>query len=484
MKCRRVVGLRGAVALIAITSFEAAMQPALATSLRESVENAVVTNPEIGEVRADRQAVDQELRQARALYLPSIDLRAAAGPEYSNNPATRLNPDDGSASTLARLESQLTLTQVLFDGFARESELERQLARVDSASQRVQETAEFVGLDAVEAHLDVLRNQAIVTFAEANLEQHRIILGKVNRLVDQGVGSIADVSQAQARFAAAETALARANGDLRDAIAVYLAIVGIPPSDLEEPIPPEAALPVGVEAAADRAAVANPSVEIAAADVKAVQAQLKGARSGFYPRFNLELGTNANRNIDGIEGSEVDASALVVMRYNLFRGGADVAREREAFARVKEAQAALDRAQRQAEREARVSYNARLTARDRVRSLQRAADAQLATRNAYSQQFDLGQRSLLDLLDAENELFLARTTLTTAIYTEIFAVYRILAVVGDLLAELEVEPPKETIDIYREPGEPIHEVYEPAPEAGLGAPDSASRASSALRGEP
>lgn len=459
-------GMRGAVALIALTACWGDPTAVQATSLRDSVENAVVTNPEIGEVRADREAVDQELRQARALYLPSIDLRAAAGPEYSNNVATRFDPDNGSASTLARVESQLTLTQSLFDGFARDSELERQLARVDSAARRVGETAEFVGLDAIEAHLDVLRNQAIVAFAEANLEQHRIISGKVARLVAQGIGSIADISQAEARFAAAETALTRANGDLRDAIAVYVAVVGVPPSELEEPVPPLGALPVGVEDAADRASASNPSIEIATADVKAVQAQLRGSRADFYPKLDLEVGAGANRNIDGIEGSDVDASALLVMRYNLFRGGADVAREREAFARVKEAQAALSRVQREAEREARISYNARLTAQARVRSLREAADAQLATRNAYSQQFDLGQRSLLDLLDAENELFLARTTLATAVYTEMFAVYRVLAVIGDLLAELEVEPPRETIDIYRTPSAPVHEVFEPAPAAG------------------
>lgn len=475
MKMSRTSATRGA-ALLVLASSCWLVPSADARSLRESVENAVYTNPDVVEVQADREAVDQELRQARALYFPSLDLRAAAGPEYTNSPATRATEEDGSSSTLLRLESQVTLTQSLFDGFARSSELERQLARVDSASRRVGEAAEFVGLDAVEVHLDVLRNQAIAAFAEENLEQHRVILNQVRRLVDQQVGSIADVRQAEARYAAAETALARSNGDLRDAVAAYVAVVGVPPSQLEDSAPPREALPTGPEDAAERAASSNPSVKIAFADVDAVQAELQGARSGFYPSLDLEMGAGANQNLDGIRGGDVDAQALLVMRYNLFRGGGDVAREREAFARVKEAQAVLARIQRDAREDARISYNALLTSQARVESLQRAADAQLATRNAYRQQFDLGQRSLLDLLDAENELFLARVQLTTAVYTEIFAVYRVLSAVGDLLAELDVQPPRETIDIYRKPSPPIHEVYEPAPAAAsrtMGAPPSA-----------
>ena len=82
----------------------------------------------------------------------------------------------------------MTLTQMLFDGFATQSEVERQIARMDSASRRVQETAEFIALDAVEAHLDVLRNQALVELARENVEQHQGILGQVRQLEGQGGG--------------------------------------------------------------------------------------------------------------------------------------------------------------------------------------------------------------------------------------------------------------------------------------------------------
>jgi outer membrane protein, adhesin transport system len=447
-----------AVAVLLSTPMPGDRGGASATSLEESIQAALATNPDVGVVQADREAVDQEVRQAQALYFPSVDLRGAIGPEYTNSPATRAQPGEGAAEGLIRQEAQITLTQALFGGFARRSELDRQLARLDSAARRVREASEFIGLNAVEAHLDVLRNQVLVDLAAENLEAHRRILGQVQQLEREGVGTIGDVRQTEARVAAAANAFATATGNLRDAQAGYIAVVGEPPEGLETPIVPVTAVPESGEAAAAQASVSSPTVLITRSDVDVTRAELTGARAGYYPRLDLELGASANENIDGIQGGNVNAQALLVVRYNLFRGGGDIAREREAFFRVKEQREVMRRAQRLAEEDARVSYNALLTARERVLALRDAAEAQRATRDVYAQQFDLGQRSLLDLLDSENELFLARSNLVTAEFTEMFAVYRVLAVIGDLLMTFDIDPPREEINIYRTPRESIHEV--------------------------
>jgi outer membrane protein, adhesin transport system len=423
---------------------------AFATTVQESIQAALSTNPEVGVVAADREAIEQELRQARAEYLPSIDVRGAAGPEYTDSPTTRNRDNEGDTATLLRLESQVTLTQMLFDGFATQSEVQRQIARIDSASYRVQEAAEFIALDAVEAHLDVLRNQALVELARENLEQHRRILGQVRQLEDQGAGSIGDVRQTESRLAEAQSSLAVAQGNLRDAEAFYRAVVGSPPVDLEEGTAPVFALPESPDASAAAASVASPTVQLANADIDVAQAELRGARAGYYPNLDLELGAAAGDNLDGLEGRDVNAQALLVLRYNLFRGGGDIAREREAFLRVKEARENLRVAQRDAEQEARVAYHALTTARARLEALSAGVDAQRSTRDIYAQQFDLGQRGLLDLLDAENELFIDRSNLVTATFTERFAVYRVLAVIGSMLDTLEIDRPAQAISIYRD----------------------------------
>ncbi len=419
---------------------------ASAQSLGETVRGALQNNPEVDIVKTNRRAIDQELRQARAGYLPSLDLRGAAGPEWSDNNTTRNSDTD---STKFRTEAQLTLSQMLFDGFATRSEVERQQARIDSAAYRVEEAAEFTALNAIEAHLDILRNQEIVRFNEQNISQHERILSQVRDLERAGRGDIADVVQTESRLARAFDTLAIARGALADAIARYQRVVGDRPGTLEDSEAPVAALPPSPEDAASLASVNSPTVLIAAADIDVAAAEIRASRAGFYPRFDLEVGGGLNRNIDGAEGRDNDVSGLLVMRYNLYRGGADMALEREAFHRANEARAQLANSRRLAEQEARFSYNALETSRARTEALTAKAEAQRRTRDAYAQQFEIGQRQLLDLLDAENELFLNRVELTTAVYTERFATYRVLAVVGDLLDTLEVVTPRESISVHR-----------------------------------
>lgn len=428
-----------------------------AGNLEDTIRTALASNPEVGVVKNDRLAVDQELRQARAGYLPSLDLRAAAGPEYTNSVSTRertTRPPNGDAhTTLTRSEAEIKLSQMLWDGRQVRSEVERQRARVNSASYRVDEAAEFVALNAIEAHLNTMRNQEIVRLNQANIEAHRRILGQVEQLERGGGGDIADVQQTRARIAQAEASLALSQGELADSQATYQQIVGSAPQGLALEPPPLSAVPAGADRAAEAASLQSPTVQIAASDVDVSAAELRGTRANYYPRFDLEVASSAGDNLDGEKGSAVDASALLVMRYNLFRGGADIAREREAFHRVNESRAELERARRKAEEEARFSYNALTTARARTTALRAKAEAQRRTRDAYAQQFEIGQRDLLDVLDAENELFLARVALVTAEYTERFAVYRLLAVSGDLLETMQIGAPREAVDIYRTPEE-------------------------------
>jgi len=151
----------------------AAAGTASAISLKDAVSLAISTNPDVGVVANDRRAIDQELRQGRALYYPQIDLRIATGGEFSNNATTQEDTHHGNDMTLWRKEGSLTLSQLIFDGYFADSEVERQTSRVKSAAHRVQESAEFTGLDAVEAYLEVLRHRERVHNAEADVSIHR-----------------------------------------------------------------------------------------------------------------------------------------------------------------------------------------------------------------------------------------------------------------------------------------------------------------------
>jgi adhesin transport system outer membrane protein len=164
-----------------------------------------------------------------------------------------------------------------------------------------------------------------------------------------------------------------------------------------------------------------------------------GADSPFYPRFDAELSGTTGEDIDGIEGVNNTASAEIVARWNLFRGGSDLARRDAAIARKMRAQDVIARTERNQSEQTRFAWNAMQSARERVVTLRQVVDSNERVRDSYRKQFELGQRSLLDLLDSENELFLSRSDLVTAEYTALFGAYRLMSAMGTLTQNLGVK---------------------------------------------
>jgi len=432
-------------------AFDGAVAPTNAMSLQEAVSMAISTNPSVGQVSNDRRAIDQELRQGRALYYPQVDLRAASGLEFADNTTTRSNAGHGDSDWLWRKEGSVTVSQLIFDGFFAESEVERQTSRVKSAAYRVQESAEFTGLDATEAFLDVLRHRERVQLAEANVGVHRSRLGQVQAKAQAGGGNIADVRQAEARLANAESALVQTQGNLKDAESNFIKVVGQAPDTLDEVGIPGDAMPPDVDTAVGRAVEASPTVAFARQDVKTAEADVKQQEASLYPDIRFELSGSADDNVDGRRDHEFDATALVVLRYNLYRGGADTARIREFKWRLAEAIDALHTNERKVSDDARVSWNAIEVSHSNVEILTRQVEADIRTRDVYKQQFEIGQRGLLDLLDADNELYLANDNLITARYAEVFANFRLLATMGDLQKTLGITPLDSATQLKEEP---------------------------------
>jgi outer membrane protein, adhesin transport system len=435
---RKFRGILLATAAAGLTvAIDGAAAPTSAMSLQEAVSISVSTNPKVGQTSNDRRAIDQELRQGRALYYPQIDLRAATGVEHFDNATTDAN---GGAKTLWRKEGSLTLSQLIFDGFFADSEVERQTSRVKSAAYRVQESAEFTGLDATEAYLDVLRHRERVKLAEDNVSVHKARLGQVQQRAQAGGGNIADVRQAEARLANAESTLVEVQGNLKDAESNFIKVVGQAPDTLDEVAIPADALPADVDTAVNAAVESSPTVAFARQDVKTAEADVKQQEASLYPDIRLEVSGTAQDNVQGDEHHDLGASALVVLRYNLYRGGADTARIREFKWRLAEAIDAMHTNERKVSDDARVSWNAIEVSHSNVEILGRQVEADKRTVAVYKQQFEIGQRGLLDLLDADNELYLANDNLITARYAEVFANFRLLATMGALQKTLGITP--------------------------------------------
>lgn len=413
--------------------------PAAAQSLNDAVRLAIETNPEVAQAGASRDVVDHELRQARGLYLPQVDLDGFIGPQWTDSPSTRAR-GDGSNQLYAN-QLSIVLRQLVFDGFGTDNEVERQASRLDAAAFRVLETAELVGLDVVQAYLDTLRQIILVDLAEANVAVHVQTLSDVRQRQRAGRSSIADVQQASERLFAAQNTLVDFERNLENARITFERLVGQPPALLTRPDPVIALLPINLDTAIADARRDNPALLSARADFDTATASYRAAAAPFYPEITLESRATIGDDVSGVEGSDESYDVLLVARYNLFRGGIDAANRREQLSRIREQRSRLMALDRSVEELVRQSWNEVDSAFRRLDLLDRQVASSEQVRRSYRQQFNIGQRTLLDLLDSETALFNARVSRTTVDHALIFARYRLIAATGALLRTVGVTPP-------------------------------------------
>lgn len=412
-------------------------------TLEEAIAVGVANHPEYGVVANNRRATDEELRQAKGLFLPSLDFRADGGLEHSDDPATRSRGGDGKED-LWRYDTGLTLTQMLFDGWEARYETDRQKARVLSASNRVREASELIGLSIVESYMEVMRQRELLRIARDNVGDHIAILQQIEDSTMSGRSTQADVEQARARVASARAGEASVRESLRLAEANYIRDVSVAPKDLVMPVVPVQALSENIEEEVKATLIQSPTIDIYEADVKVARAEYEGSKSSFYPALDLELNGRTGHDIGGTHGRDTSASALMVVNWNLYRGGIDSAKTREYMNREAEAKELRAQMARDVENDVRQTWARMISAGERARQFAAQADANAEVVKAYKDQFDLNRRTLLDVLDSQNELFVSRSNMINAEFLEVFAVYRLLALKGELLSTLSVDYPRES----------------------------------------
>jgi outer membrane protein, adhesin transport system len=440
-----IMGSRQAgMAFLAIMAVSLGHSSAKAQTLLSAVRQTLQTNPELQSLRYNRLAIDQELEAAKGLGLPSVDVRAGISHRATDQSrearGTTLPPGYRSRN---RAEAGIVATQRLFDGFETKHQVERQGNRVESARNRVLDTANSVALQAVQAHLEVLRAQRVREVAQRNVERHQALLNKVQDRVGSGKGPSSEINQAQARLNAAKAALGEADGRLRDGRSLYNAVVGRQPGKLMAATAPYKALPKTVDQAVMAAKKGSPAIIARMFDGYAAEAAIGVARAEFMPKLNLELSADYSLDADKSNGRRTDLSAMLMYRQNLYRGGIDTARTREATNRALEAHELTGQAMRSVERDVRVSWSAIQTATLRAGAIDRQLQNNRQVVAAYNEQFDLGQRTLLDILDIQNEIFVNETVLETERFVADFNVYRVVAAMGKLVSTLGLSNPDE-----------------------------------------
>ena len=444
----RLVGIKTAKLLCCAMFYPVIVN---AQSLEQAVAFTFDTHPELRVAYSRFKVSEKQIEQAESGYWPTIDLTAGIGYEYTDSSITRrqIGNQDGTAE-LERREIGLSLKQELFSGYHTQSEVERSRYTTSADQWRLLGIAEDLALKVSKVYIDLIKAEQLVALAEKNLAAHQEIYEQIKQRTDSGFGSSADLSQINGRLAKAYSNLIASKNNHLDVQVTFYREIAQRPNNLVIPYPDASLLPK-TEAEGLRLTLHNhPVIKSSASDIKAARAQYRSAKSNYYPKVSFELNANFNDNLDGqdgsfgipdVGGSNDEVVAMLRFSYNLFSGGKNDAYAKETAYKIIEAKDLNSNVHRQVTEGFILSWNAFEQLNLQKKYIKMHVISSKDTQSNYKEQFKVGQRSLLDLLDTENELYQARRDFLDAEFTEISAQYRILHAMGLLVDSLRVTRP-------------------------------------------
>jgi adhesin transport system outer membrane protein len=418
-----------------------ALFPALAlaadgvpATLKQVAQQAVLNSPEVTSRWHNYKAAEEEIGVARGGYFPRVDLTAGGGWESLKQ------PPNGQKDEYYRNSYVVSLNQMIFDGFATRNEV----SRLDKARlvryYELLDASENVALEASRAYLDVLRYRFLVNLAEDNYVQHKATHEQLLRRTQSGVGRRVDLEQAGSRLALAEINLTTETANLHDVSARYQRLVGSqPPGVVVPPSQLSSAVPASPKAAVDALHKKNPALLAAIENTEAAQYEINARRAAYSPKLEFRARTDNTNNYLGVDGDRNYNVAELVVSWNLFNGGADRAREKQTIERKNAAFDQREKACRDTRQTLLIAYNDVQRLTEQTRYLATQVSLLEKTRDAYRDQFNVGQRTLLDLLDTENELLSARRNAVNADSDLSLSYLRTYAGMGTLLETLGLQ---------------------------------------------
>jgi len=414
--------------LLLAASIVALPLASFALTLEDSVKEVLNTNPLIQERVKYFRSVKQDVGIAEAGYYPTVDVVGGIGRERTLNRSTLFNE-----VYLDRQEIGVILNQNLYEGHATQNNVNRQNSRVSSAAFSVLEQANQVSLSMVEAYTSLFKQKELLALAEKNVETQKNINIKIKDRIDSGVGANSELEQSLSRLALAESNLLSAMSNYEDTLSSFIKVYGnyVDPADLDEPKNVEG-LPSSKVIAYSDAKDKNPSLRVQRANMKVARNNYKLSDRGFRPQVDLELRSDWNRNVGGVLGEDESASIILKFRWNLYNGGADESAKQKSVSELHQEIQVYENLNRRVNESISLSWTAYTILEKQMAYIKTHRELSAKTLASYSEEFDLGRRTLLDILDTEEELYSADRELVTAKYDHIFAQYRILESIGTL----------------------------------------------------
>jgi len=421
----------GASAIVLMAALGFSTAKVGAESLDEALALTYETNPDIASARAQLRATDESVPQALSNWRPDVEVSGAYGyrnrdREFTNGLSLRNSDQPQSVS--------LSVSQPIFRGFRTVSQTEQAKNQVAAGRADLITREQDVLLQAVTAYMNVKRDRAILELRRNNV---RVLTQQQSATRDRfEVGELTrtDTAQADSRLATAVADEIAAKGNLDTSTADFVEVIGHAPGPLDAPDLP-AGLPATETEAVELAKINNPSVVSADFTERAAREAVDVTSGELLPTLTLDGEVQENRDILGSDVDTSEQSITLNLRVPLYQSGAVYSRVREAKHTANQQLLEFSEQTRQSQEQARSSWADLQSARARITSLKASVDAQEVAFEGVRQEAQVGSRTVLDVLDAEQELLNARVSLVQAQRDLIVAGYELLSATGRLTAD-------------------------------------------------
>ncbi|MBP6497318.1 MAG: TolC family outer membrane protein [Campylobacteraceae bacterium] len=398
-----------------------------ALTLQEGVDEVLSTHPIILERLNNYNATLQDLNIAESQYLPSLEYIGTFARDKTEKP-TR------ASISLTSYEHSLQLTQNLFNGFGTIYEVDYQKARLLAAANHYIENANDIAYAFIEQYIKVLKTRELALIAKESVAFHESIFDKVKKLYDSGSTTRSEFEKIDTSLSLAQSNYVVAQNNLDDALFNLERVLGrfVPVTEIES-VKFSGTLPNTMDEMKEFARMHNPSILVSNYNIKGAEAQRHLAYKNYYPKIDAYVRKNWANDIGGVEGKEQSTSAGITLTYNFYRGGADEAQVEKSMSQIMKEQELKRDVIRKLDEQGKLSWSAKTYLTQQLEYLKRYEKTSAKTLELYQQEYDLGRRTLLDLLIAQNDHVASRSQIVTAGNDLTFASYRILDAMGSMV---------------------------------------------------
>ena len=419
-----------------LTALILAAQPAAANPLEKELATLLLDHPQIQAAIKTTEANGYAIDKAKGGYYPKISMLGDVGPEMIDSPGTRAIGDGGDF-TRTRKTASLTVTQNLFNGSltstnVRAAQINRAIAQVTLRS-----TTQATMFEAILGYIDVLRQKRLIELARENEATIQRQLNLEDERVLRGSGVAVDVLQAKSRLQIARERLVSFEGALQDAVSRYIQVYSRPPNldSMTDPVPPVEMIPSDLQRAVEIAVAENPAINNSGANIEAARERTNIVAAEMYPSIDLVSKMNYEDDKNTVIGTRRDYSVVVQASWDLFTGLTTKAGKSQAAFEYMASKDNHRHVTRKVIEQTRLAWQALLTARSRLELLENAVNIASEVFESRKKLREAGKETVINVLDAENEVNNAQINYTGASYEERTAAFQILLAMGRLNAQ-------------------------------------------------